>query len=251
MKKALLALLFLPLLTMGCGDDGPEIEPENPGTENPGNGNTGNDEPDEPDEPSAPILEVDFPDEVVFDNQAHNYEVSVRGNIDDWTVTSTEDWCRTVPGPYGFDLILDDIYDESHTYRIMPRKATVTVSAAGKTWRTISVVQEAVTNIFVSYYNIKMPPAGGVTELPVETNCYSWYVDDLGNKPDWVTVTRVDQTTVRIETKARAAGETEPRTARFQLRATSNSCSTTIGIVDDDARIDSEEFHYGEGGDWD
>lgn len=263
-SKRLLNAAFLilgALLFCAC----PEIDPSGP------------DGPDGPDGPETPTgdyfklminLSTEVPDdyEVVFNTDATGTNFIVQTNQSNWAVESDAAWCtveknEATQHESATVVILVEDYDvrdaNGFVHNLPARECKVRVTAGNLFDKTIRVVQQGV--VYFNYtagfiwdqslfsYVLEMNAAGEEKDAYILTNCYKWIAT---TDASWLTVSRIDQVTLHLESQPAAAGES-PRSAKVTITdANDDFLSTTFTVRDKAGIISGHDYQYGEHMDW-
>lgn len=222
----------------------------------------------EPPAPVGPYFKADLPDECVINMDQGAVAWKVETNITDWTVTSDESWCKATAK--ADELWLDvenyDAREENGMERYdPPRTCTITVRAGTVFNKTIKLVQQTHTLISfpqltysVNYDWILDEPGGMVVlmsadgqtrDLMIWSNAYRWVPT---SESSWLKVERLNNATLRLTSTARAATETDARTATVKLYVETDERNTAVFTVRDaPARVGGEDLGYGDHTEWD
>ena len=173
----------------------------------------------EPPAPVGPYFKADLPDECVINMDQGAVAWKVETNITDWTVSSSETWCKATPKADQIWLEVEnyDARDENgfEAYD-PPRICTVTVQAGTVFNKTIKLVQQTHTIIdfpqrtySMNYDWILDEPSGMVVllsadgqtrELVVQSNAYRWIPT---TEASWLKVECLNNSTLKLTSTAR------------------------------------------------
>ena len=242
--KITLFCLALSVALSGCG------KPDNP---DPGT-NPGTDPGIDPD---APYFTASLPDEWVFNMDPGAMSWPVETNITDWTATSSESWCK--PTPMTDQLWLDiedyDARDENGYERFdPPRTCTVTVKAGSVYSKTIQIVQQ--THPYIETLDgwwdgkpLELSSDGETRDIFIRNNVWEW---TPSSNDDWLTVSRIDNQTLRLSSTARPASQSDDRITTVKIWMTSDQTYyITFPVKDAKADLGGEDAGYGDHTDWD
>lgn len=142
-------------------------------------------------------------------------------NIEDWTATSSESWCKPVTGSTELLLQIEayDARDDNGQYQYdPPRTCTVTVKA------------------------------GQTRDLVVSSNAYRWVPT---TDASWLKVECVDNATLRLISAARSDSDTQPRSAVVKVYVETDQLNyETFTVLDAPASVEGNDFGYGDHTDW-
>lgn len=230
--------------------------------------NSGNNQGTDPDPtPSGPYFTATLPDEVVLNMDPGAVSWVVDTNIEDWTATSSESWCKPVTGSTELLLQIEayDARDDNGQYQYdPPRTCTVTVKAGTVFSKTIQVVQQ--THVIISFIqrtysmnydwisdgpdgmNVLLSAAGQTRDLVVSSNAYRWVPT---TDASWLKVECVDNATLRLISAARSDSDTQPRSAVVKVYVETDQLNyETFTVLDAPASVEGNDFGYGDHTDW-
>lgn len=206
-------------------------------------------------EDNKPYFKADLPDEFIVNRDPGSVSWSVDTNIEDWTVTSSEDWCVAEVTEDSRLLLTIEDYDPRTDNGIYiydpPRTCSIEVKAGDTFSKKFKLVQQCRISISFPYLTsaIKLPPSGGSVDVIVSTNAYKWAAQ---TDASWIEVRCVDNTTLRIKSTARSGQETEIRQATIKVYPTSDETQySTLSVQDTPPTVDGDDWDYGDHTDWD
>ena len=257
--NGVLAAFLVILATAGCEKKplpGQEQNQEQQGQE-------------KPEQPTGPYFKAELPDECVLGYNDGNMSWGVETNITDWTAVSDAEWCK--PKTEATFLRLDVTeydcrYDNGQYKYDPPRTCTVTVKAGTVFTKSIKVVQNTHTTISFpqqefnslrydwilsgpSGMTVLLSADGETRDVVIQSNAYLWAPS---TEADWLTVSRVDGSTLRVTSKARDASVTTPRSAKVKVEVVyAYNEFESFTVQDAPANLDDEGYGYGDHTDWD
>lgn len=261
LNHLLRALLCASLLLSAAACDKPPKPDPAPGP-------TPNPTPDPDPKPAAPYFRADLPAECVINFDQGVVAWTVETNITDWTVSSSETWCKATPKAEQIWLEVEnyDARDENgfEAYD-PPRICTVTVQAGTVFNKTIKLVQQTHTIIdfpqrtySMNYDWILDEPSGMVVllsadgqtrELVVQSNAYRWIPT---TEASWLKVECLNNSTLKLTSTARPETESEARTATVKLYVETDELNyVTFQVQDAPAKVGGPDLNYGDHTDWD
>ena len=244
----------MALLLCAC----PEVEPITP--EIP-------DEPENPDPPVTPeekyfrlkrynfntgFYDLEPPTLFVFDHTGQDFvSLMVETNVDDWTVTSTEPWCKPVKGG-GMLAMSADPYGSAHD-QLYPRSCEVRIKAGNVYEGVIKVGQESCPFIYTPRYKYEyfLPASGASLDIFVVTSLYDWQIK---NENAWLKAEKINRTTLRVSSVPDASAQ--KRSGEIVLFSVGDSephysRRWTLKLTEGDPDLTGEGYEYGNNLGWD
>jgi len=245
---SLLALLLFA--AMSCTKPGPGGD--NGGAGGNANENTGDNNGGQID--VTPFFKVDLPDEYVVNSDPGAISWAVSTNIETWTATSSEGWCKPEVSNSTLLLRIDD-YDpktENGAYIYdPPRVCTIEVKAGNVYSKTFKLVQQCRIGFDFPYLTsaVTIPPTGGVVDVVVRTNAYKW---TARTEASWLKLECVDAYTLRITSTPRSEQSDEIREARVLVYPVSDETDPSwITVKDSQPTVGGSDWGYGDHTNWD
>ena len=226
---------------------------------------TGPDGPDGPDGPETPTppenpyfnlltssgtpVPQDY--ELVYNRDAVSVAaMTVKTNVTDWSVTSSETWCSAIVNEYG-NIILQLPEYGGEREVLQPRICTVSIQAGTVFNQTIKVVQQSyvVFSFEREGQPLVLPASGATIDVPVYTNSYQW---TPSSPVDWIKLEKQSPSVLRVTTTPRPATESSPRSALVTVHSSSDEYAKgSFEVRDEEAALTGEGYQYGEHLDWD
>lgn len=254
-------LALFVVLFVGCNKDDPDnstVKPSDP--TQPG-------QPSDPTQPSQPgtyYCTTDMPDEWVLSWNESWVAFPLKTNIEDFKITISESWCTaqvqptTTAGKKELMVTVEEynVLDGTGAPMFLqPRKAKLRITGGGVFDRSITIVQNTHVQIStpsLSYFEgnqvLYLSADGETQTVTVTANCYSWRAS---TGADWLTITKMDASTLSITSTPRTSGG--PRKASVSIvdeaAPMNNTCSFVV--ADKDAVLTGNDFDYGESTEWD
>lgn len=231
--------------------------------------NSGNNQGTDPDPtPSGPYFTATLPDEVVLNMDPGAVSWVVDTNIEDWTATSSESWCKPVTGSTELLLQIEayDARDDNGQYQYdPPRTCTVDVTAGTVFSKSIRIVQQTYTiitfpqqSLSANYDWIQDGPTGMIIllssdgdtrEVMISSNAWLWVPETTAL---WLKAEYVDGATLKLTSSARAQSETSARSAQVKVYDKNNELVySTFTVQDAPANVEGQDFGYGDHTGWD
>lgn len=215
---------------------------------------------------SGQYCRADIPNEFVFNYEALGVGFVLDTNIDQFQVTSSEEWCTAevtdIPNSTNNKQLFIEVGDyqkkDAQGYYVneLPRKATVTVTGGTVFSHTITIVQNShiyftIRTFLYPFVNgsLVLSPDGETREVMIDTNCYSWTPK---TEADWLTVKCIDNSTLSVTSKARDANDNTLRTGSVYIECDSDPyINISINVRDADSGIQGEDYDYDKPTEWD
>lgn len=259
--KLFRAAVVLPAILLLCAC--PQVDPVNPG------GPDGPDGPDTPENPDTPAgeyfrlkqynyetgrHELDPPELIVLGPMGDDFAaMMVETNIDDWSVTSSEPWCKA-EAYSGMLSIMAEQYGTGNQ-QLYPRSCEVRIKAGKVYDSVITVAQESSRYPLIytpgNWSEYTLPSSGAPLDIYIIATAYDW---QIRNPHDWITAEKINRTTLRVaaipgETQQKRSGEiivfsvadAEPKPLRY----------CTITLTEGDPDLTGEGYGYGNNLGWD
>ena len=203
----------------------------------------------------SPSSQVAIPDELIISSDETLFYVEVNTTLsdDDWTITSSEPWCRIVKAGDLWDLRCDFYTDEA----LQPRTCTVRIDAGTLCRKTFTVIQQG--NIFFDLPEnigaVRLSAVGETLDRYVHTNAYKWTVE---TSADWLSVSQKDARTLTLTAQPRPDGSQAQRKATVKMEdvcfdmygVTKPSTTFSFDVTDTDPTVDAGGYDYGDHIDW-
>lgn len=251
------ALILGGLLLCAC-----PVKVDPPGPDGPG-GPDGPETPGNPDQPFFKIKaynyesgnhDLDPPELFVFDRKGDTFSsLLVETNIDDWSVSSSESWCNARRESYWVAISAEPY--ETSTGFLYPRSCEVRIKAGTVYDKVIKIAQESRPFIHTirNQGEYLLPPSGSPIDVYIITSLYDWQIQ---NNNEWLKTEKVDRTTLRVRTVPNGSQEKRSGEVRLFSIADKEPNPATLAVcylkfTEGDPDLTGEDYHYGDGINWD